>query len=130
MSPAGRYPKVDALFEGEPPAPPPDPGPALRRLRVLLAVAIPLDLLGIPCWTGVPGAVLTLWAWLRADAEAARVREGAYDDDLAADFLRLRAWAAWALGFSILSLVVQAWLLTTPFYALLLVRALDALGLG
>lgn len=106
--------KVDALFAGEPPPPPLAAGPRIRRLRWLLAVAIPLDLLGIPCWTGVPGAALTLVAWLAADCETARIEAGQYAPADAAALLRLRRLAAWALGFCVVSLVVQIWLLSTP----------------
>lgn len=125
---AGRpWPKVDALFDGEPPPPPIDAAPRVKRLKLILAIAIPLDALGIPCWTGVPGALLTLWAWMRADAEVAHIQAGQYDAEHAATLMRLRAIAAWALGLCVVSLLVQAWLLTTPLYSLVFNRALDLL---
>lgn len=64
--------RVDALFGGE--------GPPRRarvvELGLLLGVALALDLSGILCCTSVPGAALTLVAWLWADGDLARVRSG------------------------------------------------------
>jgi len=108
--------KVDALFVGDPPPPPEAAAPVLRRLRALLWVAIPLNILGIPCWTGVPGAALTLWAWLVADGEMARVDAGAYHAEDAAALVRMRRLSAWVLGFCLVSLVIQVYLLSTPAY--------------
>lgn len=122
--------KVDALFAGEPPPAPLAAGPRIRRLQGLLAIAIPLDLLGIPCWTGVPGAVLTLWAYLQADAEMARIDAGVYAGEDAARLLRLRSISTWALYFCVVSFLVQAWLLSTPFYAGLLGALADAIARG
>lgn len=110
------YPTVDELFAGEPPPPPVGAGPRIRRLRRVLMVAIPLDLLGILCWTGVPGAVLTLWVWLCVDGEMARIEAGVYSPEDAARLMRIRTLAAWTLGFCVVSLVVQIWLLSTSFY--------------
>jgi hypothetical protein len=62
--------KVDALFSGDLPLPPSELGPRLNRLRQTLSVAIALDVLGIPCWTSVPGAILTLYVWLSTDTDA------------------------------------------------------------
>jgi hypothetical protein len=122
--------KVDALFAGEPPPAPVAAGPRIRRLQRILAIAIPLDLLGIPCWTGVPGAVLTLWAYLQADAETARIDAGAYAGEDAARLLRLRSISTWALYFCVVSFLVQAWLLSTPFYAGLLGSMADVVASG
>jgi len=109
--------RVDALFAGEPPPVPLPAAPRIRRLERILAVAIPLDLLGIPCWTGVPGAVLTLWAYLQADAEMARIDAGMYGGEDAARLLRLRSISTWTLYFCVVSFLVQAWLLSTSLYA-------------
>jgi hypothetical protein len=108
--------KVEALFAGEPPPPPVEAAPRLAMIRSMLWLALPLDLLGVPCWTGVPGAALTLWAWLSADGEMARVEAGAYSSEDAAALMRLRLLSGWLLGFCVLSLAVQVYLLTTPFY--------------
>lgn len=120
-------PKVDALFAGDAPTPA-DNRPAIGRLRWLLGLAIPMNVLGVLCWTGVPGAALTLWAWLLADDEAARVRAGEVEGEDGETVLRLRGLAAWNLGLCVVSLLVQAWLLTTSFYELLLARVLGAGG--
>lgn len=111
--------KVDALFAGEPPPPPVEAAPRLRAIRAALIVALPLDLLGVLCWTGVPGAAITLWAWLQSDGEMARVEAGEYSSEDAASMMRLRSVSGWLLGFCVLSLLVQAWLLTTSFYSML-----------
>ena len=116
--------RVDALFAGEPPPPPVEVGPRLRLIRAVLLASLPLNLLGVPCWTGVPGAALTLWAWLQADGEMARVEAGEYPSDDAATLMRLRTAAGWLLGFCVLSLLVQAYLLTTTFYNVLWSRLL------
>ena len=124
--------RVDALFAGEPPKPPTPAGPVLRKMRWLLAVAIPLDAAGILCWTGVPGAALTVWAWLVADAELARIEAGEYDSADAGRLQALRTLAAWTLGFCVLSLVVQIYLLSSDFYTRIWGAAMDlltALGL-
>lgn len=109
--------KVDALFAGEPPPEPIAAGPKLRAIRAALLVALPLNLLGVLCWTGVPGAAITLWAWLQADGEMPRVEAGEYLSEDAANMMRLRTMAGRLLGFCVLSLVLQAYLLTTSFYS-------------
>jgi len=109
--------KVDALFAGEPPPPPIEATARIRALRAALVVALPLNVLGIFCWTGVPGAAITLWAWLQADGQMARVEAGAYSSEDAADLMRLRTLSGWLLAFCVLSLLVQAYLLTTNFYS-------------
>ena len=117
--PERAFPKVDALFDGEPPLPPLDPTPRLRRLTLLLVVAIPLDLLGITCFTGVPGALLTLVAYLQADAEQALVDAGRYAE--AHQVLRLkriRQLALWMMVFTLVSLAIQVVLFAgTDFYS-------------
>jgi hypothetical protein len=116
--PERAFPKVDALFDGEPPLPPLDPTPRLRRLTALLVVAIPLDLLGITCFTGVPGAFLTLVAYLQADAEQALVDAGRYPSERQAVRLkRIRQLALWMMVFTLVSLALQVFLFaTTDFY--------------
>ena len=107
---------MDELFAGEPPPPLLDGNPPRRVIRRILFVAIPLDLLAIPFWTGVPGALLTLWAWLRADAEVRRVEDGRYGEADSAALLGLRRIARAALVFILLSFVLQIWLLSQPAY--------------
>ncbi|MEL6349441.1 MAG: hypothetical protein AAFV53_40435, partial [Myxococcota bacterium] len=108
--------KVDALFAGEPPPPPIEATPRLRTIRNALIVALPMNLLGIPCWTGVPGAALTLWVWLQADSEMARVEAGQYASDDAALMMQYRAASGWLLAFCVVSLLTQIYLLTGSFY--------------
>ena len=67
--------KVDALFAGDLPPPVTDAGGRIKRIRRVLFFAIALDVLGIPCWTSVPGAILTLWVWLTTDADLGAIPE-------------------------------------------------------
>lgn len=120
------WPRVDALFAGELPPPPVEAGPRIRRLQRTLAVAIPLDVLGVCCWTGVPGAALTLYAWLLADGEVARVEAGEYTTEDAAQLMRLRTISAWTLGFCVVSLVLQIVLFNSTLYGLFYDRLIDA----
>ena len=126
------FPRVDELFGGEPALPPLDPAPRLRRLVLILVVAIPLDLLGITCFTGVPGAVLTLVAYLSADSEQALVDAGRYPDEATALRLaRIRRVALWAMAVTICSLVVQIVLFTmTNFYGAVLLPVVERLLAG
>jgi hypothetical protein len=110
------FPRVDALFAGEPPPPPRSATAFLRTLRRVLLVAIPLDALGIFCWTGVPGAVLTLYAYLAADAEMARVEGGEYSAEDAAAVARVRSISTFFLYFSVVSFLAQAALFATGLY--------------
>lgn len=122
--------RVDALFAGEPPPEPQPAAPRIRRLQRILAVAIPLDLLGIPCWTGVPGAILTLWAYLQADAEMARIDAGMYGGEDAARLLRLRSISTWTLYFCVVSFLLQAWLLSTSAYTGFIGAVIETLSSG
>jgi hypothetical protein len=108
--------KVDALFSGDPPAPPEPAEPKLRTIRGTLWVGIPLVILGVPCWTSVPGAVLTLWAWLATDAELPRIEAGEYTQEDAGKLLGLRRRASQALLLCVVTLVIQIVLLGTRFY--------------
>lgn len=116
--------RVQALFSGDPPAPPVPVEATLRRLRWLMGLSLPLNLFGVLCWTGVPGAALTLWAWLLADAEANRALSGAFSAEDEIRVVRYRSWAAWNLGFCVLSLVLQTVMMTTPLYEEILARLL------
>lgn len=112
---AARRARVDALFGGEPPPPPVDIAPRLRRLRLLVGAAVLLDLAGL-LLTVVPGAAVTLWAWLAADDEVARMEHGGYDDAAAAAVLGLRMVARGVMLLCIACLLLQAWLLHRGFY--------------
>ena len=108
--------KVDALFAGDDPDEPAPAPPRILRLKKTLAVAIILNILGLPCWTSVPGAILTLWVWLATDADVARIEAGVYSESDAAELLRLRNYAALALALCVVCLLVQVALLSTHFY--------------
>ena len=108
--------KVDALFDGEPPPTPRSAASKLRSIRHALLIALPLDVMGVLCWTGVPGAAITLWAWLQADGEMERIEKGEYSSDDAALLIQARRQASLLLAFCLLSLIFQAYLLTTSFY--------------
>lgn len=112
---AARLARVDALFAGEPPAPPPALGPRIGAIRAILALGIPLSVLGIPCWTGVPGAALTLWAYSLADGALSDGATAAPDE--LARVAALRRVAVGGLVFAGASFLVQAWLLSQPAYA-------------
>ena len=122
---APRSAKVDALFAGELPEPV-NLAPTLRLLRLLLVVSLPMNLAGVLCWTGVPGAILTLWAWLVADGEASAVSAGVLDGAEAARGMGASI-AAGNLGLCVLMLFIEASLLATPFYEQLLTFWLDLL---
>ncbi len=113
---ASDFPRVDALFAGEPPPPPREAASTLRRLRAVLLFAIPLDALGIFCWTGVPGAALTLFAYLASDAEMAHIEAGEYSPDDAAALSRLRSVSTFFLYFSVVSFIIQTTLFARGFY--------------
>ncbi len=104
-------PKVDALFAGEPPPAPKEAEATIQRIKALLIVALPFNLLGIPCGIGVPGAFLSLWAYLLADGEMTRVEDGLYRPEDAATLSRLRSWTSWTLLFCVASFAIQAHLL-------------------
>lgn len=107
--------KVDALFSGDLPLPPSELGPRLIRLRQTLWVAIALDVLGIPCWTSVPGSILTLYVWLSTDDDAIP-GDGMHSEENLAQLSQLRKIATWALVFCVASLIAQISLLSTAFY--------------
>lgn len=94
---------VDALFGGSP-----APVDRLRGLRRLLWVAGILDLLGPFCFLSVPGALLTLWVWQRADEEMAR---GEADGSATDPARRLRTAAFALLTWSMIAMVAQIVLL-------------------
>lgn len=121
----GAFPRVDTLFDGEPPPPPVLVGPRVKLLRFLLGVAIFFDVVGL-VFSVVPGAALTLWAWLAADTEAARIEAGGHDEGAAAAVLGLRNVARWAMVLTVACLLAQAWLLHQGFYTVVWAELYDA----
>ena len=109
--------KVDALFSSEIPTRTPlEARQRLQRMNRTLWMAIVLNVLGLPCWTSVPGAALTLWVWLATDTDLARIEAGEYADDDAAFLMKIRRYATAALVFCVASLVLQIFLLSSSFY--------------
>jgi len=108
--------KVDALFSGDDPNQATSASPRIRRLKQTLTFAIVLDILGLPCWTSVPGAILTLWVWMSTETDVARVEAGEYSDSEAAEVTRLRTYASMALLLCVVCLILQIFLLSTNFY--------------
>ena len=108
--------KVEALFAGEPPAPIEPAEHRIRAIRGILLFAIPMVILGIPCWTSVPGAGLTLWAWMSTDGEMSRIEAGTTAPEDAAMLIQLRRLAAGALALCVVTLIIQIVLLGTTFY--------------
>ncbi len=109
--------KVDALFAGDlPTSTPLEAQKRLKRLHRTLWLAIALDVLGLPCWTSVPGAILTLGVWLATDADLVRIEAGEYSDEDASFLMRIRRIASAALVLCVASLVIQIFLLSTTFY--------------
>ncbi len=122
-----RWARVDALFAGEPPPPQVDVRPRVRRLQVMIALALTLDVLGLLV-TVIPGAVLTLWAWLSADAEAERIEAGTYDEKAAAAVVGIRNIARWAMVFCVICLIAQASLLHRGVYDAVWAILIDAVS--
>lgn len=116
---------VDDLFQRDQPVvAAPD---RLRTVWRLLIVAIPLNLCGITCFTGVPGAILSLLAWYLADEELGRVESGALPADRRDRVSRVRLIAFVQLVFCGLTLLVTAALFGLGFYEAV-VRALAELA--
>lgn len=117
---------VDDLFSSErPPAPVRD---RLDRAAQLLAVALPLNVLGVTCFTGVPGAVLALLAWHIADEEVLRVESGALPAERGVRARRVRGLGFAMLVFAIGSLILQIVLFGAGFYQALLTAAAGLFG--
>jgi hypothetical protein len=108
--------RVDALFAGEPPPAPADSAQLVRRLQLGLYVALLLDALTLPCWTGLPGAVLTLIVYSAADAELPRVDAGQIDPASGERIRRVRRVSMVALTLLIFSLGLQWFLLKYTVY--------------
>lgn len=120
---------VDDLFSPEAP-PPAAPIDRLRRIGRLLALALPLNMFGIFCFTGVPGAVMALVGWQLADEEVARVESGALPKEARPRAERLRAFAFAQMSFALLSLVAQVVLFGLGFYDFVLQIFLAVAGVG
>ena len=122
-------PRVDGLFAGDPPPGSTELSAVLVKAQLLLFISLPLNLLGVPCWTGVPGALLTLWAYLLVDGQMHHALADKLPADLLHQLHRVKRQATALLVFCAVSFIVQAWLLSHgvgPLWAMLLVT----LGFG
>ena len=105
--------RVDNLFTGG------EPDQRLAQtgwISALLAVAIPLDILGVLSCTSVPGAGVTLLAWWLVDREMALLESGVILVESAPRLNRLKQITMGALAFCGISLLFQIVLLSTGFY--------------
>ena len=107
---AGPPSKVDALFAGEPSRRPPTTA-LIQRVMLLLMVGGGLTATGSLLWTGVPGALILLVAWLQIDSQSVALEAGELPEDESRRLRQVRAVASVALGISALSLLFQIWLL-------------------
>ncbi len=93
------------------------PRPAHPRVVVaVLALAIPLDLLGVLICTSVPGAGLTLVAWWLIDQETGLMECGLVDSAAAPQFVNLKRLTHAALVFCGINLFAQIILLSSGVY--------------
>ena len=108
--------RVDALFSGDLPERENHHEDRLERLNQTAWAAIALNVLGIPCWTSVPGAALTLWVWFATDPDTFILDEESSDPALRDQLDKIRRRANLALTLCIVALLVQIILLSTSFY--------------
>lgn len=120
---------LDDFFQGggtPPGEAAPDRLPGIRRLTRLGAA---LSVLGPLCFTGVPGAVVALWAWYRADEELERLEAGAVPDSREHDILATRRGAFRGVLLSGALLALQLALFGWGFYDRLAEAFLTGVGL-
>ena len=103
--------RVDRLFGGKPVG-----ESQVRRATILLAIAVPLDVLGLVTCTSVPGALLTLAAWQLAEADMKRIEAGELSVEHAPAIARVKQIAFWAMGACILGFGLQLVPLSTGTY--------------
>ena len=109
--------RVDALFGGDLPASSGGREPRLKRIEQTLWFALALNVLGIPCWTSVPGAILTLWAWFATDPENVALDAAGMAPAERDRLHRLRRRAHATLAVCVAALILQIILLSTAFYS-------------
>ena len=85
-------------------------------IGLTLALAIPLDLLGVLSCTSVPGAALTLGAWWLIDQESGLMECGLVDGAAAPRLAQLKRVTHAALVFCGINLFAQIILLSTGVY--------------
>lgn len=114
--------RVDALFAGGGPGGTRTRPGRSRQILALLSIATPLNLAGTVTCTVIPGALLTLWAWVLARRELAILEHGELPVRETQRIGRLERFAAWMLGACAVLLCVQVYLLATGTYQALLLR--------
>lgn len=119
---------ADDLFAGSGPPVGPPPSARLDRARRWLGLAFVLDILGPFCFTSVPGALLTLWAWQAADEELARVESGALPATLAGPARNVRRLAWGLASFCAMSMTFQVMLFWIGFYEAVLTWVVGLVG--
>ena len=109
--------RVDKLFGGTP-----GPGrPSRGRLATaLLAVAIPMNVVGVVTCLSVPGALLTLAAWQVAETDMQRIEAGELGVEHAPRLVQLKKVASWTLVGCAAVFALQLWMLSTGRYEELL----------
>ncbi len=122
--------RVDQLFGGDGSAPGRGPTARTHTIFALLVVATPMNLFGVVCCTSIPGMVMTLAAWLLADADLARVESGHLPMDQAPALVRLKRVAFGLLVFCGLTFLIQMTLLSQGAYERWLVALVTWLGSG
>ncbi len=108
--------ELDELFGGSAAPPPPPVRDHLGRARWMAFGALVLNLAGPCCFTGVPGTLLSLWAWYLADEAVERVESGALPSALGASAGRTRDWAFRGVLLGGLLLVLQLALFSLGVY--------------
>ncbi len=119
---------ADDLFGGSGPPDGPPPSARLDRARRWLWLALVLDALGPFCFTSVPGALLTLWAWQAADEELARVESGNLPAALEGPARNVRRLAWGLAAFCAVSMTFQMMLFWIGFYDAVLALIIGAIG--
>ncbi|MFZ5478201.1 MAG: hypothetical protein ACOZNI_15650 [Myxococcota bacterium] len=121
---------VDDVFSGRGKEAPPEVLDRTPRIALLLGVAGLLCAFGVTCFTGVPGAALTIWCWQLCEEELHRVETGVLPRDRGPAIRRLKLFASILLGFSAVSLIVQIFLFANGTYQLALDLLLELVGFG
>ncbi|MCP4809380.1 MAG: hypothetical protein GY884_28925 [Proteobacteria bacterium] len=89
---------------------------AIRRAEILLAVAIPLDVLGLITCTSVPGALMTLGAYQMAERQMKRIEVGELSVEHAPRVVRIKKVAFWAMVGCVAGFAIQLFLLSSGAY--------------
>ena len=117
---------ADELFSTEVARPVTD---RLKKATWILGIAAPLNLMGVFCFTGVPGAMLSIWGWNIAEEELHRVEVGALPAEREHRARWVRAFGFAQIGIATVSLLVQLVLFGIGFYDGLVVLILTLVGL-